>query len=168
MYLLYISHIGEYADEERMARVSKIAIAQLDKQLSQISATTLVRPIYGWIKTIRNAVGLTSKQFAQRLGIAQSRVSAIERGEIEDSLTLKTLHEAANALNCRLVYFLVPEKTLEETVQEQAIKFVKSETQGVVHSMKLENQSVEDFDEFIKTQVEEVLAKRANKIWEAE
>jgi predicted DNA-binding mobile mystery protein A len=151
-----------------MARVNKIAIAQLDKQLSQISAILLARPIYGWIKTIRSVIGMTSKQFAKRLGIAQSRASALERGEIEDSLTLKTLREAAGALNCRLAYFLIPEKTLEGMVQEQAIKFVKSETQGVVHSMKLENQGVDDLAEFIKTQVEEVLAKRANKIWEGE
>jgi hypothetical protein len=71
-------------------------------------------------------------------------------------------------MNCRLVYFLVPETTLDKMVNEQAAKFVKSETQGVVHSMKLENQGVDDFDVFLKAQMEDVLAKRANKIWEAE
>jgi predicted DNA-binding mobile mystery protein A len=150
-------------------RANKIAITQLDEQLRPIkNAATLTRPVYGWIKTIRSAIGMTSKQFAKRLGIAQPRASAIERGEIEDSLTLKKLREAAGAMNCRLVYFLVPETTLEKMVNEQAAKFVKSETQGVVHSMKLENQGVDDFDVFLKAQMEDVLAKRANKIWEAE
>jgi predicted DNA-binding mobile mystery protein A len=150
-------------------KFNKIAITQLDEQLHPIrNVATLARPVYGWIKTIRSAIGMTSKQFAKRLGMAQPRVSAIERGEIEDSLTLKTLREAANAMNCRLVYFLVPETTLEKMVNEQAAKFVKRETQGVVHSMKLENQSVDDFDAFLKVQMEEVLAKSVNKIWEAE
>ncbi|MDR1598185.1 MAG: mobile mystery protein A [Holosporales bacterium] len=149
--------------------MNKVAINQLDKQLDQIKCVaTLARPIYGWIKTIRSVIGMTSKQFAKRLGIAQSRVSAIERGEIEDALTLKTLREAAGALNCRLVYFLVPEKTLKEMVQEQVVKFVKSETQGVAHSMTLEDQGVDDFAEFIQAQVEDVLAKKSNKIWEVE
>jgi predicted DNA-binding mobile mystery protein A len=150
-------------------KINEIAITQLDKQLSQVkSNAALARPVYGWIKTIRSAIGMTSTQFAKRLGIAQSRASVIERSEIEDSLTLKTLQKAASAVNCRLVYFLIPEKTLKEMVQDQTSKFVKAETQAVVHSMKLENQGVDDFDDFVKAQMDDVLTKRFNKIWDVE
>ncbi|MDR1907597.1 MAG: mobile mystery protein A [Holosporales bacterium] len=152
-------------------RPNTLAIIQLDKQLNTVKgAANLTRPIYGWIKTIRSALGMTSQQFAKRLGITQSRASAIERSEIEDSLTIKTLRESAEALNCKLVYFLIPEKTLEEIVQEQAIKFIKSESKSVVHSMGLENQNVQsdDCDVFIKTRVGDVLAKAVNKIWDVE
>jgi predicted DNA-binding mobile mystery protein A len=150
-------------------KISKLTIMQLDKQLSSIKPTlNFARPICGWIKTIRNALGMTSHQFAKRIGISQARVSAIEAGEPEDSLTLKTVKEAAAALNCKFVYFLIPEKKFEEIVNEQAIKFIKSNTKLVAHSMKLENQGISssDSDDFTKILVEEILQKNASKIWD--
>jgi predicted DNA-binding mobile mystery protein A len=150
---------------------SKLARMQLDRQLSDLrSVLNLTRPLYGWLKTIRNALGMTSRQFAQRMGVAQARASAIESGEIEDSLTLKTIKEASAALNCRFVYFLIPEKSLEEIVNEQAVKFVKSSTESVAHSMTLENQGIapEDANDFIKIKAEEIMQKNSAKIWDVE
>jgi predicted DNA-binding mobile mystery protein A len=119
-------------------KTSKLARMQLDKQLNSIKFVLgFTRPVYGWIKTIRNALGMTSLQFARRMGVTQARASAIENSEIEDSLTLKTVREAASALNCRFVYFLLPEKNLEEIVKDQAIKFVKNNTKFVAQSMAL-------------------------------
>jgi predicted DNA-binding mobile mystery protein A len=152
-------------------KTSKLARMQLDKQLSGVRfMTNLTCPVYGWIKIIRNALGMTSRQFAKRMGVTQARASAVENGEIEDSLTLKTLKEAAKALNCQLVYFLIPEKSLEETVKEQSIKFVKSDTRSIVHSMGLENQSVdaENTDDFIAIRAEEILLKNSSNIWDVE
>jgi predicted DNA-binding mobile mystery protein A len=104
------------------------------------------------------------------MGISQAGASAIENREIGDSLTLKTLKEAATALNCRLIYFLIPEENLEESVTRQAIKFVKNSTGNLSHSMKLENQGVspKDSDDFIKIQAQEALRRYANKIWDVE
>jgi predicted DNA-binding mobile mystery protein A len=152
-------------------KISKLTRIQLDKQLSNIKhALSFTRPVYGWIKTLRNALGMTSSQFAKRMGITQARASAIEKGEIEDSLTLKTVKEAAEALNCRFVYFLLPEKKLEEIVKDQAVRFVKNNTKSVAHSMTLENQGIipEDIDDFIKIQAEEAMQKKSNKIWDAD
>jgi predicted DNA-binding mobile mystery protein A len=150
-------------------KTNKLVRVQLDKQLSNVKCIlNLTRPVYGWIKTIRNALGMTSRQFAERMGISQAGVSAIENREIADSLTLKTLKETAAALNCRFVYLLLPEKSLEETVKNQAIRFVKRNTQSLMHSMNLENQGImpEDIDDFIKIQTEEVMQKKINKIWD--
>jgi predicted DNA-binding mobile mystery protein A len=152
-------------------KTDKLVRMQLDKQLNNIKFVLgFTRPVYGWIKTVRNALGMTSLQFAKRMGVTQARASAIENGEIEDSLTLKTVKEAATALNCRFVYFLVPEKKLEEIVEEQAVKFVKNNTKSVAHSMALENQRIasEDTEDFIKIQAEEIMQKISNKIWDVD
>jgi predicted DNA-binding mobile mystery protein A len=111
---------------------------------------------------------MTSSRFAKRMGVSQARASAIESGEIEDSLTIKTLREAARALNCNLAYFLIPEKTLEETAAKQAAEFVKANGRQVAHSMGLENQSAtaEDSEDFVKLRAEEILLKNINRIWE--
>jgi predicted DNA-binding mobile mystery protein A len=150
-------------------RTDKLARMQLDKQLNNVKfILNFARPIYGWIKTIRNALGMTSRQFAKRIGVTQARASAIETGEMEDSLTLKSAKEAATALNCKLVYFLIPEKSLEKTVSDQAIKFVKSNIRSVVQTMGLENQGISpaDSDDFIKIRAEEILQENAAKIWD--
>ncbi|GHS94281.1 hypothetical protein AGMMS49949_08030 [Alphaproteobacteria bacterium] len=152
-------------------KASKLAILQLDKQLNRVRPITdLTPPLYGWIKTIRSALGMTAQQLAKRMGVTQARASAIERGEMENSLTLKTLKEAATALNCQLVYFLIPEKSLEDMVTEQSIKFVKNSTKSVVHSMSLEDQSVknEDSEAFLSMRAEEAFPKNSNKIWDFE
>ncbi|MDR0428227.1 MAG: mobile mystery protein A [Dysgonamonadaceae bacterium] len=152
-------------------KTDKLVRLQLDKQLNSIKcALNLTRPVYGWIKTLRNALGMTSHQFAKKMGVTQARVSAIEKGEIEDSLTLNTMKEAAAALNCRFIYFLLPEKNLEETVKNQAVRFAKRNTESLSHSMNLENQGImsEDLDDFIEIQTEEILRKNSNKIWDIE
>lgn len=80
---------------------------QLDKHLSQEPyADVFARPPRGWIKAIREALGMTTKQLAQRLGVVQSRIVAIEKAEVSGSITLDSLERAAHAPDCRLVYTL--------------------------------------------------------------
>jgi predicted DNA-binding mobile mystery protein A len=144
---------------------------QLDGLLNYVKLLShAIRPTCGWIITIRNALGMTSVQFAKRMNVSQARSSAIENGEIEDSLTLKTVKEAASALNCRFVYFLIPEKTLEETVKDQSIKFIMRNTESIFNSIGLENNSTSSayYDNLVKIKVEEVLQKHLNKIWDIE
>ena len=147
---------------------NKLIRLQIDKQLAGIkSIMNINRPLYGWIKTIRNALGMTVAQFGKRMGVSQARASFIEAAEMEDSLTIKTLREAANSLNCKLVYFLIPEKTLEETVKEQAVRAIIENSKNIAHSMGLENQAIseEDSKDFIKIQAETLIFEHPNKVW---
>jgi predicted DNA-binding mobile mystery protein A len=68
--------------------------------------TEASRPPRGWI------LGMITAQFAKRLGVAQPRIIELERGEADGNITLKSLQRAAEALGCRLVYTLVPERPL--------------------------------------------------------
>ncbi len=75
------------------------------------------RPSRGWLKAIREALGMTTAQLGQRLGVVQSRVVAIEQAEAKGTVTLNSLEKAAQALDCRLVYALVPRQSLEDAVE---------------------------------------------------
>lgn len=114
----------------------------LDKRLYSLRNMDMTRPPRGWIKAIREALGMTTRQFAQRVGVVQSRAVDIEKAEISGSITLDSLSRAANALDCELVYALIPRKPLRDIVNEQARALAKRHIKSTGHSMTLENQKV--------------------------
>ena len=121
---------------------------QLDKRLNTLHNTEVfARPPRGWVKAIREALGMTTAQMARRLGVAQSRAVTIEQAEAKGTITLNSLEKAAQALDCRLVYVLVPRKPLEALVEDRAQALAKKRLKSTAHSMALEDQSVETEDE---------------------
>ena len=82
---------------------------QLDASLQRFShLRNAPPPPKGWIRAIRNALGMTAKQLANRLGVAQQAVARIENGELEGSVTIKTMRRIAERLDCVFVYGFVP------------------------------------------------------------
>lgn len=80
---------------------------QLDKRLDPLrNHEGFARPPRGWIKAVREALGMTTAQLAERLGVSQPRAVAIEKAETTNSITLDSLQRAARALDCELVYAL--------------------------------------------------------------
>ena len=63
---------------------------------------------------------MSSKELASRMGVSQSAASEMERREVLGTIRLDTLRRAADALECDLLYRLVPRRALEETVYNQA------------------------------------------------
>jgi len=121
---------------------------QLDKRLNVLAnSEAFVRPPRGWIKAIREALGITTAQLGKRIGVSQPRVVAIENAETKGSITLDSLERAAHALDCRLVYALVPRKPLDKLVTERAERLAKRRLASTRHSMALEAQDVETADE---------------------
>src|SRR5260370_35432201 len=68
-------------------------------------------PPKGWVRAIRDALGMTGVQFAKRLAIRPQSVEALEKSEANGSIPLKTLRRAAEALDCTLGCALVPHRT---------------------------------------------------------
>src|SRR6266851_7228561 len=116
------------------------AIRHLDKRFSRLRPLTkLQRPPRGWLRAIRDALGMTTAQLGRRLGVSQPRIVELEKSEVSGSVTLHTLQRAAEALGCRLVYALVPEKPLAETVRERAELIAERQLAAVEHTMRLED-----------------------------
>src|SRR5262249_45646926 len=117
-----------------------LARKQLDRRLAPLlKAEALARPPRGWIRAIRDALGMTTAQLAHRIGVSQPRVVRLEKSEIEDSVTLATLRQAAEALDCALVYAFLPKQPLEELVRERARQLAEKQLARTHHSMRLEN-----------------------------
>ena len=82
------------------------------------------------------------------MGVAQPTVVQLEQSEANGTIQLATLRRAADAMNCDLVYALVPRAgTLEATVLTQARRRANSVVNAVDRSMALEGQAVTDPDE---------------------
>lgn len=148
-----------------------LALKQLDKRLKFVSDTdVLTRPPYGWIKAIREAIGMTSTQLAKRIGVSQPRVVGIEKAEKTNVITLDTLERTARALDCKLVYTLVPNKSLEKMVEDRARHVAKMRLKSTRHSMALEAQSVnvEDEERQFKQLVRRLTEKAGSKLWKEE
>jgi predicted DNA-binding mobile mystery protein A len=131
--------------------------SQLDRRFSQIGAVSRFHvPVRGWIRAIREGLGMSSQQLAKRLGVAQPSVIALEQSEAKGTIELATLRRAAVALDCTLVYALVPNKPLETIVRDRARMVLRRSRAPVEHSMQLEDQAVSPpdsearLDEFIR------------------
>jgi predicted DNA-binding mobile mystery protein A len=119
----------------------KRARARLDERLAVLKPAERFRvPPKGWTRAIRDALGMTGVQFARRLGIQPPSVVALEASEESGTIQLKTLRRAAEALDCTLVYALVPNDSLEAAVRARARKIALRDLARVAHTMKLEAQ----------------------------
>jgi predicted DNA-binding mobile mystery protein A len=133
-------------------RISAQSRQNLESRFEGMRPPTRFKPpVRGWIKAIREALGMSSAQLAKRLKISQPTVFAMEQSEMKGTIQLATLRRIAEAMNCTLVYALVPNDPLETIVREQARKVAKRRLQSIEHSMLLEDQSVpvKDFEERI-------------------
>jgi predicted DNA-binding mobile mystery protein A len=149
----------------------KDAIRHLDKRFSSLRPlANLQRPPRGWLRAIRDALGMTTAQYGKRLGVSQPRIVELEKSEEDGSVTLKTLRRAAEVLGCRLVYVLVPERPLAEVVTERAKLVAERQSQAVEQTMLLEDQAVKDkwAAGALRKQAMDDLLKRPARLWDEE
>ncbi|HLI98341.1 MAG TPA: mobile mystery protein A [Bradyrhizobium sp.] len=149
----------------------KDATHHLDKRFSSLQALTkLQRPPKGWVRAIRDALGMTTSQYARRLGVSQPRVVELEKSEQNGNLTLNTLQRAAEALECRLVYVLIPEHPLEEIVSKRAKLVAELQSQAIEQTMKLEDQAVTDkrAARALRQQMVKELLHHPKRLWDDE
>lgn len=117
------------------------------------------------MKAIRTALGMSQIALADKLGVSGAAVAKLERAETGGGITLTKLAEVASALDCTVVYALVPNSSLEDTVQRQARR-VASERLGYVDStMVLEDQdlSADRRADYLEVYSRDLIAR--NDIW---
>lgn len=130
-----------------MARTSSQARRHLDPRFARLrSLADEPRPHRGWIRAVRDALGMSSTELAARMGVSQSTVPDLERSEQQHTIKLETLRRAADALDCELFYVLVPRTSLDEAVWAQARRKATRHLAQVGHHSRLEDQSVSDVD----------------------
>tara|TARA_B100001109_G_C18863255_1_gene475238 strand:- start:1343 stop:1801 length:459 start_codon:yes stop_codon:yes gene_type:complete len=133
----------------------RLQIEQLEQKLKGFtSAKKVALPQNGWIKTVRTSLGMTLQQLADKLSISKQSVREIELREKEGSISLKSLREAANALDMEIVYGLVPKDgSIEKLIDRKASELAKQIVSRTSNNMKLEDQ--ENTQQRLKKALEE-------------
>ena len=98
---------------------------------------------------------MSTAQLAGRLKIKQPSLIALEQSEAKGTIELATLRRVAEALDCTLVYALVPHKPLETMVRDRARVFTRGRHEHAEHSMLLENQKVKAKD--VEARLDEIV-----------
>jgi predicted DNA-binding mobile mystery protein A len=139
--------------KQRQAAQSRSHLGERFAAIGPIARFT--PPARGWIKAVREALGMTTAQLAIRMRVKQPSIVDLEHSEAKGSIELATLRRVAEALDCKLIYALVPNKPLETTVRERAREFARRRMAPVEHSMLLEDQKVTERD--ADARVDEIL-----------
>lgn len=101
----------------------------------------LARPPRGWVRAIREALGMSAATLADRLGTTAGAATRLEQSEAADRIRLDTLRRAADVLGCDLVYLLVPRRPLTAVVHDRARELAHYQIAAVEQTMRLENQA---------------------------
>jgi predicted DNA-binding mobile mystery protein A len=114
-------------------------------------------PNSGWIRPIRESLGMSAADLGARLKIAPQSVLALESSEASDRARIGTLKKAAKELDCTFVYAFIPRSSLEESVRKQAEKLIVENFEDVSHNMTLEDQSVNLTDSVREELIKEIM-----------
>jgi predicted DNA-binding mobile mystery protein A len=121
----------------------------------------------GWLKTVRKALGMSGSQLANRLGVTKGRVSQVESAELTGGTTLKSMQSMAQAMDCRFVYAVIPEKEIGQIIKDQAFKKAKVQVKEASTHMALEAQTLSDekLDAEIKRIASQIIDKMPPDLW---
>ncbi|MHC4132463.1 MAG: mobile mystery protein A [Planctomycetota bacterium] len=147
----------------------KLAREQLDATLGRLEPLkTLVPPGKGWIRAIRDAIGMTGEQLAKRLNINKQRVSRIEHDEKLGKVKIETLRNVAEAMDCVFVYAFVPRDSLDQTVKGQAEEIAKKRMARSNQMMRLEKQELSEAEKAKATQtiIDEIVETMPKSLWD--
>ncbi|MBI3677544.1 MAG: mobile mystery protein A [Proteobacteria bacterium] len=143
---------------------------QLDKRFEDLRPLVAMahRPSRGWVRALREALGMTTGQLAKRMRVKQPRVNELERAEQEGKTTVQSLERAAEAMGCRLVYVLIPQKSLVETLHQRASLVAEQQLSSVEQSMRLESQGVLNplVREQMKAGLVQQLLRKPARLWD--
>lgn len=141
----------------------------LSKKTELLFQEALLNPPHrGWIKATREALGMSAAQLGHRMGVSQPRVATLEKSEIKDTVTLESLRRAAEALDCILVYAIVPKTSLDDLVMRRARTVAAKILGRVNHTMTLEKQNIghSEIEEHVETLARSLVAQNSRLIWD--
>jgi predicted DNA-binding mobile mystery protein A len=85
----------------------------------------------------------------------------MEKAEASGGISLDTLRRVGRAMDCTLVYALVPNTSLDNFVAKRAEALARRAIAGVSHTMALEDQKVEsDIQQQIADYIEDHISER--------
>lgn len=145
-------------------RKKLLQLRQMDAKIKtyRVLSKTAFPPT-GWIKAVRLALGMSLEQLGNKLSITKQSMQALEEREQSGAITIKSLREAAEALDMQLVYGFVPKDgSLDALLDRKARELARQIVLRTSTTMKLEDQ--ENSPERIKQAIEERAADIKNEM----
>jgi predicted DNA-binding mobile mystery protein A len=143
---------------------------QLNEKLEKLTDLQhLIVPPNGWIKAIRNGIGMSMEQLGKKLSITKQAVMDMEKREKEGAITIKSMQEIAKAMDMRFVYGFVPNAgSLEQMIESRALEIATKIVQRTSTTMKLEDQvnTKERIEKAIKERTAEIINKTPKILWD--
>ena len=142
---------------------------QLEASLQRLAPLRSVSPPpKGWIRAIRNALGMTARQLAGRLGVAQQAVARIEKDELAGAVTIKTMRRIAEGLDCVFVCGFVPRSGLETTLRNQAQQLATKRLGQAAQTMALEDQALTEAEnrKILAGMIDELVESLPSQLWD--
>ena len=131
-----------------MNAIADIVRQGLDNRLPQLQKAkeSAVRPTRGWLRAAREAIGAKQGAVAKRMGVKRQSYARLEATEARGSISLGSLQKAADAMDCEVIYYLVPKAAVAANYAELATRHDPTfkHLQAAEHSMALEDQAVGD------------------------
>lgn len=151
------------------AQIRKKALQQLDETLARFTAfRDNPPPQRGWVRAVREALGMSRRQLGERMGVSTSRVWMLEKDEAAGKVTLNTLRRVAEVLDCQLMYALVPNSSLSDTAAKRARSVAMQRVGYVDKMMRLEEQglSAEELWLQVDAITEELIKDPPRNLWD--
>ena len=123
-------------------------------------------PFGGQARGIREALGMTQAQLAERSGFSQSMIAEIEGGK-RANLSLSTIQRLAAALECLPFVQMIPEKEIPRILDERSTEVATKLVSAVSGSAAIELQSPNPKtakDEIRKIK-KDLLEKHSSALW---
>ena len=151
-------------------RNDKLQFQQLNEKMDQLTGLQhVIVPPIGWIRAIRNGIGMSMEQLGRKLSITKQGVMDIEKREKEGAITIKAMQEIAKAMDTQFVYGFLPNAgSLEQMIETRALEIAKTIVQRTSTTMKLEDQvnSKERIEKAIKERATEIINKTPKILWD--
>lgn len=154
-------------------RVGKTVRRQYQTKVDEAAtgpAREIQRPAEGWIATVRKALGISAAQLGRMAGSTRANISAIEQSERNDRTTLQTMKTMADAMDCKLVYAIVPkEGCIEDILKKQARRKARAIVTRANTHMALEKQAIDRdrLDDEIEGLARDLLRNPPSNFWKA-
>jgi predicted DNA-binding mobile mystery protein A len=126
--------------------IKKVIQQQYRDKVNQVISSTkyLSIPPEGWLRTVRKALNMSGAQLARRMNVSRAQVSQAELAETSGNITLKKMQDMAESMNCRFIYAVVPEQSIDSLIKERAITKAKHHVHLASTHMALEDQLLND------------------------
>ncbi|MDB4948917.1 MAG: mobile mystery protein [Gemmatimonadetes bacterium] len=141
---------------------------QLDGRYARLRADVglMQVPRGGWLRALRSALGMRQRDLGSRLGVSAQAVGQLEAREVEGTVTLGALRDAAHAMGAEVFYVVLPEAPVAATLDERAEAVARVLARQVHHSMRIEDQETSESERLDRIrELKQTLLRTPSMLW---